>query len=287
MKLIILIVIAVAADQFDDALGGILAKFKNLRKWDWLHQGAAALEKSLGGMGIWNGPVGVLATALLPVVIIWFAYAVISKPLFGLFGLLVSVAILIYSMGPKDLLPQLKNVAAALSGNASDAEQQVQGLSGSSAPVAADTRARVTVESAMVAANERAFAPICWFAVLNWPGALLYRLVSELRNYKGASDAFSNGAKQVHAVLAWLPARLTALAYIISGNISNGFKNWRLLDTLGLGSNDEAIKSAGMGALETTGSDSDQVAAVTAMLQKALFVFIGILAVLKIVFWFI
>ncbi len=288
MKSIILIIIAVALDLFDEGLGGFLAKFKRLRNWRWLHQMTAALEKSLGAMSIWNGPVGVIVTALLPLAVLGFIYGFINKPVFGLFGMIVSVLLLIYSMGPIDLMPQLNALLVAITGgNSAEADQQAQAIAGTPGPIAAGERAKASAVNALVAGNERAFGPICWFAVLGWPGAVLFRIVSELRSYKSQSAGFTEGASLVYSVLNWIPARLSAVAYALSGNASKGLKSFKLLDTLGLNHNNSVITNVGMAALETTGSEADQTSAVTAMLQKAMFVFIGLLVVLQIIAWMI
>jgi AmpE protein len=282
MKLII-ILITVALEHFDEYLGGFLAKLKQARQWAWFHRVTAILDKALGGMGAWNGPAGVSVVIAVPVVAVWIIFAVLDN-FFGLFTILLSLLILVYCMGPKDLMVDLAQVAGVMGGSDESAKSSaVQAFTGSAEAVVPESRGRAVVEAAMVSACERAFAVICWFAVLGWKGALIYRLVSELCGYKAASDAFTAGAQLIHKVLAWIPARLTALALALSGNIAKGLQGWRVLETLSLDENATAIKNAGLGALqffETSATDAERIQSAQALLQKSLFIFIGIIAAL-------
>lgn len=282
MKLII-ILITVALEHFDEYLGGFLAKLKQARQWAWFHRLTAMLEKALSGMGAWNGPAGVAVTIAVPVVAVWIVVAILDN-FFGLFAILLSLLILVYCMGPKDLMVELAQVAGTMGGSEESVKAgAVQAFVGSADAIVPESRGRAVVEAAMVGACERAFSVICWFAVLGWKGALIYRLASELCNYKATSDAFTAGAHLIHKVLAWIPARLTALALALSGNIAKGLQGWRVFETLSLDDNATAIKNAGLGALqffETSATDVERVQSVQALLQKSLFVFIGIIAAL-------
>jgi membrane protein required for beta-lactamase induction len=84
--------------------------------------------------------------------------------------------------------------------------------------------------SDFVVAHERSFGVLFWFAVLGPVGALTYwflvastqsDLVSEQNN-----ASLSAALNRMHAIAAWIPARLTGFLYALLGNFAAGFGCW-------------------------------------------------------------
>lgn len=77
-------------------------------------------------------------------------------------------------------------------------------------------------ESPFVQAHERSFGTIFWFALLGPIGALFYWfLVINLKN-----ETVGNTVTTIHALAAWIPARITGFIYALVGNFSAAFKCW-------------------------------------------------------------
>lgn len=98
--------------------------------------------------------------------------------------------------------------------------------------------ARVTIEQALVAAHRNVFGVIVWFVLFSVlglggaAGALLYRLAQFLRR-RWSMDShaeigeFGGFARQAFAVLEWLPIRLTAITFAITGDFEDTVYCWR------------------------------------------------------------
>ena len=71
-------------------------------------------------------------------------------------------------------------------------------------------------------ANERIFATIFWFVVLGPFGAMLYRLISELSKQIDF-DELAEFSKFIHAIMAWIPARMLAAGYALTGNFDGAY----------------------------------------------------------------
>ena len=114
-----------------------------------------------------------------------------------------------------------------------------------------------------VQANNRIFAVIFWFVLLGPIGAWLFR-VADLARRRALFQAqraespdvaadCERRADDVHALLAWLPARLTALGYVLAGNYDAGRAAWRdtgAIDTPTItDGNEQLLRRVGVAAL--------------------------------------
>lgn len=105
-----------------------------------------------------------------------------------------------------------------------------------SAGSSAEEIARLSIEQALLVALDRVFGVIVWFVlfgaigVAGSAGALLYRLALQLRagwQDGRQADPFSDFSQQVCELLAWLPARMSAVTFAIVGNFEDTLYCWR------------------------------------------------------------
>ena len=93
--------------------------------------------------------------------------------------------------------------------------------------------ARLAIEQALVTAHRHVFGVMVCFVLLPGPcGAVLYRLAAFLADVWGRrtdADAgdFGSFARQVFAVIDWLPQRLSAAGFAIVGNFEDAVYCWR------------------------------------------------------------
>ncbi len=108
--------------------------------------------------------------------------------------------------------------------------------------------ARLSIEQALVASHRHVFAVVLWFVLLGPAGAVLYRLAAFFADHwcdaanrcgndlfvadgdgvvAADSDAFSVFARQVFAIIDWLPQRATAAAFAIVGDFEDAIYCWR------------------------------------------------------------
>jgi AmpE protein len=153
--------------------------------------------------------------------------------------------VLFFSIGPKDIGEEVDEYCKAL--KAADEEQiQIAAKAIIEDKVPADVRERIArVEEAVcVQANNRLFTVVFWFVVLGaFAGSIgplaawTYRVTDLVRRRAVFSAAFeedSGGLARmrdavvfVHGLMAWVPARLTALGYATAGHADDAIAAFR------------------------------------------------------------
>jgi len=281
MKLII-VIIALALERYV-GIGAMLGRSCVLSGC------FTTLKSTLSKTGLWKGMIGVAAIVLpLPILI-----GVVEHYLGGLFGgllgVLVGLAALLYSLGPKVFYKPfetyIKSSEAKDAEKATAAAEKVLG----SAPTgdeAAKSRA-VTL-----AVNERflndIFAPVLWFGLLGPFGALLFRMSAELNkktpSKEGDYAAFVAPAAKLHSFLEWIPLRFLGLTTALAGDMKNSMNYWLELFLEGVSRNQELLKNYFLNALSTSDEKAkdanlDENKKALELLDKSMFVLIAIVAV--------
>lgn len=110
-----------------------------------------------------------------------------------------------------------------------------------------------TIESLLENGADAVFGALFWFMVAGAPGAVFYRLVNTLDAMWGYKTArfhqFGWAAARLDDLLNWIPARLTALGYAVSGEAVGALRSWRQHAGLLESPNGGVVMSAGAGAL--------------------------------------
>jgi membrane protein required for beta-lactamase induction len=215
-----------------------LTHLLHLREWRWLDPLFDGADRAMAGQ---TGPVvtlaaiGLIALPVLPVVLVarW-----LDPQLLGLLQFAFAVFVLLFAFGPRDLKDEVDDYADALERHDRDEALRRGKELLESSPIPHGLGAREAVEDAIfIQANNRIFGVIFWFMVLGAGGAWLYR-VSDMLRRRAAFEAARQGVPRmkgdlgtqltgIHGILAWLPARLTALAYALAGSFEDAVGNWR------------------------------------------------------------
>ena len=167
----------------------------------------------------------------------------------------LDVLVLYLALGRRSLGQHARAVAAPLlAGDLPAARRQVAMIvSRDTAHLDEAGATRATVESVLENGSDAVLAPLFWFAVAGAPGALLYRLANTLDARWGYRAArylyFGRPAARLDDALNWLPARLCALAYGLTGNLGNALRCWRRQAPEAASPNAGPVMAAGAGAL--------------------------------------
>ena len=164
----------------------------------------------------------------------------------------------------------------------------------------------------LIRLNERVLALLFWFVVLGPVGAILYRSVIQLHGTALAAEptegddfqghGYRDALRRLKGILDWLPVRLTALCYAMSGSFTDAMQLWRddprRRDDDWVMANDRLLLDVGIGALQIQqdyAEDShddlsaevacEQVLAVRALSKRTLLLWVTMLALMTLGGW--
>lgn len=209
----------------------VLTRLLHLREIRWLDgwfDAGLRLVRTAPGPVAWGVAAVTVLVPVLPVAAVGLYFGhVVSGVLYVLFAALV----LVFSLGPRDLMAEVDEYFAAAAGHASrPVEAVVAGL------IEADPTApgaeRELAAGVLVQANHRIFGVLFWFMLLGPAGAWGFRVADLLRR-RGVFEAARSGEPVPPAVrglfelVAWLPARLLAVTYAVAGSFEDATEDWR------------------------------------------------------------
>lgn len=173
-----------------------------------------------------------LVLLLAPTLAVLLLAALFDEILLGLLSLVLYVGVLLYSLGRGDFSVAINDYLISWrSGNDESAYQRAMDIGDFKTYSEVSDRQSLHdyVRQAMIYEGyQRWFAVVFWFFVLGPAGALLYRL-SYLFGRDGYFDQEAKErqlALQFSYYLDWLPARLLALTFAITGEFEATFKRW-------------------------------------------------------------
>lgn len=214
------------------AIERLLTHLLHLREFRWLDPVFDRACKKLAGCGDLVIMLGVLLLALVLAAPVALVSLALGDALFYLPAFLFAVVVLLFSLGPRDLKEEVDEYCtAADAGDAESTRRVAKELLEADPPDDAGARAKVVERAIFVQANNRIFGVAFWFIVLGPPGAWLFRVLDLLRRrvaYRHAeSQALDRGVRKVHAIVAWIPARLLAGGYALAGSFEDAIADWR------------------------------------------------------------
>jgi AmpE protein len=220
-------------------------------------------------------PIFILAALLaLPVFIITFS---LGDTLLGFPYLLLAIFVLFFSLGPKDIGEDVNDYCAALEADDDELiEQTARAIVEGDLPSDPLQRIRLVEEAVCVQANNRLFAVVFWFVFLGPLGAWAYRVTDLIRRRAvfcaarneeadGTSAQIRDAAVMLHGLLAWIPARLTAIGYAVAGHFDAALAAWRAPSDAGSNVpsrySEDLLARVGVGALALHEEDGEDLTA--------------------------
>lgn len=243
----------------------------------------------------WRSWTGLAVTILPAIVTVTLLYWLLCSVAYGLVAMLLSVAVLLYSLGPADLYHQVNNYFAANENK--DKEQAATLLTeilGDKPPQTEAKAQRALTETILGQANERLFAVVLWFALLGPAGALLYRMATLSKQNASSEDGIlkncQNEANLLVDVLNWLPARVMGIVYFLAGNFSTGFSCWIKHAWMGFKANHILLVECPMLALglktdKAAGASLDDSHAALDLVDRSLIIVLFLFALFMLGVW--
>jgi len=182
----------------------------------------------------------------LPCMVVLLALMLVDSLLLGMVSLVIYIAVLLFSFGrgefSENLLRYLLHwnrgeldragvCAREMAGTCAAEVDRVGEESGESEILAVQISLHESVRSALVYGSfERWFTVVFWFMFLGPAAALAYRLSFRAGGSEALEAQERELAQRISYYLQWLPARLLALAFALTGNFVGGFnRSWQSL----------------------------------------------------------
>ena len=255
---------------------------------DWF----VALRRSLRKI---NGAVPRLLLTLSPLLLVALVLFLLGPILFGLPAFIISVVILLYSLGRGDFHIQLRLYLNSWQrGDLEGARRHGEYF---------DPELRTGAENALQLHQavrkgvfyhgfERWFAVVFWFFLAGPVFALAYRLLFLIARHEGSEQRERDMAFQGLYYFEYLPARLLGFAFALIGHFDRCFPVWRQLSVAELPSDDYldqlgATCLPGVSAEEAQDDSaflqraSDELQAAQQMLSRSLLCWVGVMALIE------
>jgi membrane protein required for beta-lactamase induction len=280
----------------------------HLREAHWLDAWYGWAEDRLARRAQPPGVAACALVALVPVLPVALAAGLFQGAHARLSWLLFASLVLVFSLGPRDLDDEVTEYLEAESrGDQDRARNLASGLIEREEKRRQSRRAEAVEDAIFVAANDRVFGVLFWFVVLGPTGlgpagAWLFRVSDLLRRASIASlqrqggdgshrAAVAQAFQSLHGLLAWAPARLVALGYLLAGSFEDARRGWRELyadlPEHVFDRNDVLLVRAGRGALKEVPLEGPAGAAAAALrlVRRTLVLWLSVIALLSLVAW--
>lgn len=280
--------LGIAADR-------LLTHLHGYRHYDYFLHYVDWMRARIGGPG-WDH-IGGLLIVLLPA---WLAIGSlqywISDRLFGLIGLLFYVTVFVYCLGPRDLAVDVDTWCGACDSSDTDLRKRAASrLLGTDELLLNEPECgRQIADAVLVEANDRLFAVLFWFVLLGPLGAVVYRSVAVFYQQRREQGEFGDSVAWLYSVLVWLPARLVALAYALSGHFDPAIAAWRRAHQAhpqGAEGSEQLLALTGSGALGAGDDEGDEgsvqspVRAAMRLVWRTLTIWLVLISVLTLAGW--
>ncbi|CEG56938.1 regulatory signaling modulator protein AmpE [Legionella fallonii] len=211
------------------------------------------LDKSDFFRNPWMNFAGIIIPILLVVSLIYFLF---SSMFFGFVGFVFSIVIFLYCLGPQNAFYPLSELNT-------------------------ETNNDTAVGNYFTQVNSQLFSVIFWYVVLGPIGALAYRLITLCETINFVDQQ----AKQLTDIVEWIPARISALLYLLVGNFQKGFVSFTKLFFAKPEFNHQMLSDCGKHAVRANDADEIPLPVAECLIEHATIVLMVFIALFTLASW--
>ncbi len=233
------------------------------RNFTWFHAYLRWIWRWLQQRPQLQGPLAVLVTLAPPLLAIGLGLLLLYR-IHPLLGFTAGIVVCVFSLGPQNLHELTQDfIRARQQQHDAESERLLHAILGDLTPGRSEEVHAAIVARIFIATNERLLAVLFWLLLLGPLGAALLRLACVTREVSGSTQApefltvpaTRAAFERLPYLLLWLPARLTALGFAITGSFVHTFELWRRhrdWSPYWPDANDSLLVACGFGALQST-----------------------------------
>jgi AmpE protein len=226
------------------------------QRFYWFGDYYQAMRKIADKNNFLANPWMFLVLVILPLIVVTaLVYGLLHGIFYGFMGLLLSIAIFFYCLGPKNAFYPVTQ---------SDTENANQ--------LVADHFSLV---------NRQLFSVVFWYIIAGPIGIVTYRVITLCRDIPEVRVE----ADEVTDVLEWIPARLTVLLFLLVGNFQRGFKLFSSYFFAKPDFNDEMLRVCGLQAVRTNESEEVPMPVAEGLVDHAIIVMLVFIALFTLISW--
>lgn len=249
MKLLV-VVLCLLSERF-------LIHSASYQRFSWFGQYSQQIMNYIDKNNYFTNSWLILASIVAPVILITaFFYLLFHNVFFGFLGLILSIVIFFYCLGPQNSFYPL---------SADMPNKQNDDL----------------IANYFASVNSQLFTVLFWYLILGPIAALTYRLIALCREV----SSISSNANQVADILEWIPARLTVLLFLLVGNFQRGFNSFLNFLLAGPESNNKMLGECGLQAVRSSDSEEVPIPVAENLVEQATIVLLVLVALFTLVAW--
>jgi membrane protein required for beta-lactamase induction len=282
---LISILIALAVETF-------YPQIQELRRFNWFYRYSDTLYQRLEGQSWRDGPVGIILVVGSIIFGVWLVDAMLAGVATA-FSFLFGLAVLIFTLGPRDLAMEVNEFTEAVERGDYEAGEiiatRIAGYDISGSPIEAT---RHVMEGILVQSNVRIFGILLWFMLLGPVGAVLFRLSCELKNHSADNESgYAAAARDLYRIMIWLPTHLVVLGFALAGSFVDTVSLWKSYNEIWKTDSEALLIESGIGAIshephdEEGTPDLEGVHQIMALVKRTLLVWLAALALLTLTGW--
>lgn len=226
------------------------------QRFNWFPDYAQRMEKRFVNHKQLQNPWLLLASLITPVVFIAFIiYVLFHAILFGLLGLVFSLLVFAYCLGPNNVFYPLSN--------------------------GEDANTNEEVANYLSRANRELFSVVFWYIIAGPIALLAYRLFTLCINLPSVKKE----AEIITDYLEWVPARLTSILYLLVGHFQQGLGAFRQYAVAKPEQNHTLVGECGVKALLANDRETIPLPVAETLVEHATVLLLVIIALITLAAW--